>query len=78
MATLAQPKINTKKARQLRQQATALKNKLFNGVTPYQWVKAGACQKSKDKGMYNKVLSHMADCTSLCIKVSMSMLPPNR
>ncbi len=43
-------KPNTKKARQLLKQATVLKNKLLTTGTACQWVRAGACQNTSDKG----------------------------
>ena len=51
---------NTKNARQLRKQATVLKNKLLMAGTPCQYRSAGACQNTIDKGRYNKNDSHMA------------------
>ena len=53
-------KPNTKNARQLLRHATVLKNKLFATGTPCQWVRAGACQNTSDKGKYNIIESHMA------------------
>ena len=51
---------NIKNARQLLRQATVLKNKLLLTGTACQWVNAGACQNTRDKGRYNISDSHMA------------------
>ena len=51
---------NTKNARQLLRHATVLKNKLFVTGTACQWVRAGACQNTSDKGKYNMSDSHIA------------------
>ena len=51
---------NTKNARQLLRHATVLKNKLLLTGTACQWVSAGACQNTSDKGKYNINDNHMA------------------
>ena len=53
-------KPNTKNARQLLRHATVLKNKPLLTGTACQWVNAGACQNTSDKGKYNINDSHMA------------------